>query len=27
VFLCRFVPLDPEPQLAGRQGEFLRMLR
>jgi ADP-ribose pyrophosphatase YjhB (NUDIX family) len=27
VFSCRFVPLDPAPLLAGRQGEFLRELR
>jgi 8-oxo-dGTP pyrophosphatase MutT (NUDIX family) len=26
VFLCRFVPLDPPPTLAGRQGEFLHLL-
>jgi 8-oxo-dGTP pyrophosphatase MutT (NUDIX family) len=26
VFLCRFVPLDPRPVLAGRQGEFLDRL-
>ena len=26
VFLCRFVPLDPRPPLAGRQGEFLHLL-
>ena len=26
VFLYRFVPLDPPPQLAGRQGEFLHLL-
>jgi 8-oxo-dGTP pyrophosphatase MutT (NUDIX family) len=26
VFLCRFVPLDPRPELAGRQGEFLHLL-
>jgi 8-oxo-dGTP pyrophosphatase MutT (NUDIX family) len=26
VFVCRFVPLDPPPQLAGRQGEFLHLL-
>ncbi len=26
VFQCRFVPLEPAPQLAGRQGEFLHRL-
>jgi 8-oxo-dGTP diphosphatase len=26
VFVCRFVPLDPLPTLAGRQGAFLRLL-
>jgi 8-oxo-dGTP pyrophosphatase MutT (NUDIX family) len=26
VFKCRFVPLDPAPQLAGRQAEFLDLL-
>jgi 8-oxo-dGTP pyrophosphatase MutT (NUDIX family) len=26
LFLCRFVPLDPLPALAGRQGEFLHLL-
>ena len=26
VFLCRFAPLEPPPQLAGRQAEFLRLL-
>ena len=26
VFHYRFVPLDPPPQLAGRQGEFLHLL-
>jgi 8-oxo-dGTP pyrophosphatase MutT (NUDIX family) len=26
VFVCRFVPLDPRPVLAGRQGEFLHLL-
>jgi ADP-ribose pyrophosphatase YjhB (NUDIX family) len=26
VFVCRFVPLDPLPELAGRQGEFLHLL-
>jgi ADP-ribose pyrophosphatase YjhB (NUDIX family) len=26
VFVCRFVPLDPLPELAGRQGEFLHEL-
>jgi ADP-ribose pyrophosphatase YjhB (NUDIX family) len=26
LFLCRFVPLAPLPELAGRQGEFLHLL-
>lgn len=26
VFLYRFVPLEPQPQLAGNQGEFLHLL-
>jgi 8-oxo-dGTP pyrophosphatase MutT (NUDIX family) len=26
VFVCRFVPLEPRPALAGRQGEFLHLL-
>ena len=26
VFVCRFVPLEPPPQLAGRQAEFLDAL-